>query len=42
MDNSYIQWNLPNWITIFLMVLLGSLLLNTGVAWYSSKFVKGS
>lgn len=25
MDRSYIQWNLPNWITIVLMVTVGTL-----------------
>jgi hypothetical protein len=24
MERSYIQWNLPNWITIFLMAALGT------------------
>lgn len=23
MDASYLQWNLPNWITVFLMTIVG-------------------
>lgn len=24
MERVYIQWNIPNWITVFLMVLIGT------------------
>lgn len=27
MDSTYIQWNLPNWITVVLMVAVGTLAL---------------
>lgn len=36
MDRAYIQWNLPNWITIYLMCILGYMLMST-VASYVNK-----
>ena len=36
MDSNYIRWNMPNWITVFLMAILGYALLSTAVS-----FVKG-
>lgn len=37
MDATYLQWNLPNWITVFLMVLLASLALNLASAAVQGK-----
>lgn len=37
MDRTYLQWNVPNWITVFLMVTLGALVLNFASAFVQKK-----
>lgn len=33
MERTYIQWNLPNWITIFLMAVLGYAVFSTVISY---------
>lgn len=33
-----LQWNLPNWITVFLMAMAGYTILSAGSAFFSQKF----
>jgi hypothetical protein len=37
MDRVILQWNLPNWITVFLMATIGITVVNTVLAFINSK-----
>lgn len=37
MEKVYLQWNIPNWITVVLMVAVGMAVVNAGVAMYRAK-----
>ena len=41
MDRTYLQWNLPNWITVALMAFIGLAAIQTGVAWYKGSGPNG-
>lgn len=36
-EPTIITWNVTNWITIFLMALLGFMLFNAAKAWYQQR-----
>lgn len=38
MERTYLQWNAANWITVVLMVAIGTAVWNAGIALYRSKF----
>lgn len=41
MNETAISWTVPNWITVFLMVLLGSLVMGAAIAAFA-KFKSNS
>lgn len=41
MERTYLEWNLPNWITITLMATVGTVAFGTALAFYR-KFANGS
>lgn len=41
MDRTYLQWNFVNWLTVFLMVMVGYAVISAGAALWTTK-VKGA
>jgi hypothetical protein len=37
MERTYLQWNFPNWITVFLMVMIGCAVVSAATAAIKGK-----